>query len=399
MSTTFEIATLWRATPLATDQSKIGAAGLSIRQRKILTLLAEPMSAAQLASSLSLPLEDVNHALDRFAKLGFAQSVGPASAPFNPMQLRTTFGVQAAAGESSSRTPLIFGVSVAALALVAAAAWTLRGSSGASSAPTPTASNATAAQQKAPTPTGPADSADSAQPRSTASPTSARAPTLSTLAPLILSAPAAKVAPTTAADAAAARAAAANTAAAAAAEPPAPAPKKAGSTAATPAAASTAAADLAANALAALRIPATALASSGALTPATASVPTPAATTTASAAAAAPPIPALPVPTPTVALPTAVATNTPARLAPAAAREIKLVTRVEPQFPRGFDDASGTVRARLRVDSLGTVTGVEIVEANPPRVFDRNVRSALQQWRYEPTGEAFSTMAEIKFNR
>ena len=75
------------------------------------------------------------------------------------------------------------------------------------------------------------------------------------------------------------------------------------------------------------------------------------------------------------------------------------MTRVEPTFPRGFDTDSGTVRARLQVDARGTVTGVDIVEANPPRVFDRNVRAALQQWRYEPTGEAFSTLAEIKFSR
>ena len=50
-------------------------------------------------------------------------------------------------------------------------------------------------------------------------------------------------------------------------------------------------------------------------------------------------------------------------------------------------------------ESSGAVTGVEIVEANPRRVFDRAVSSALQQWRYEPTGEAFSTMAEISFSR
>ena len=86
------------------------------------------------------------------------------------------------------------------------------------------------------------------------------------------------------------------------------------------------------------------------------------------------------------------------RAAPVASG-IKLVNRVEPQFPRGADDNAGTVRARLQVDARGTVTAVDIVEANPPRVFDRNVRSALQQWRYEPTGEAFSTLAEIIFRR
>jgi outer membrane biosynthesis protein TonB len=42
---------------------------------------------------------------------------------------------------------------------------------------------------------------------------------------------------------------------------------------------------------------------------------------------------------------------------------------------------------------------VEIIESNPPRVFDRAVRNALQQWRYEPTGETFTVQAEINFSR
>jgi len=29
----------------------------------------------------------------------------------------------------------------------------------------------------------------------------------------------------------------------------------------------------------------------------------------------------------------------------------------------------------------------------------RAVRAALQQWRYEPTGEAFTTLAEVSFSR
>ena len=94
------------------------------------------------------------------------------------------------------------------------------------------------------------------------------------------------------------------------------------------------------------------------------------------------------------------ATTTPTKAAPAAAaREIKLVKRVEPTFPRGFDNDTGTVRAQLRVDARGTVTSVDIIEADPPGVFDRSVRNALQQWRYEPTGEAFSTLADIRFIR
>jgi periplasmic protein TonB len=85
--------------------------------------------------------------------------------------------------------------------------------------------------------------------------------------------------------------------------------------------------------------------------------------------------------------------------APAAAREGALVSRVEPGFPRGADVDRGTVRARLTVNATGAVTNVEIIEANPPRVFDRNVRSALSQWRYEGTGETQTKLVEVQFTR
>ena len=71
---------------------------------------------------------------------------------------------------------------------------------------------------------------------------------------------------------------------------------------------------------------------------------------------------------------------------------------LSPSSRAGVDADRGTVRTSASQRS-GAVTGVEIVESNPRRVFDRAVSAALQQWRYEPTGEAFSTMAEISFSR
>ncbi len=382
MSTSsFDTAALWSATTLATDQNKIGAAGLSVRQRKLLTLLSQPMSVSQLASSIALPVEEVHAALDRFARLGLVQSGEPA--PLDPMQLRATSGMNAAANESPSRMPMMIGIAVAALALVAAAAWMLRGGSPVSSpAQTQVASNAAPATPKAPTPTGSADSADTVLPKSAAvvpAPVAAPAPTPT--------APA-----TTPPNAAAARSAAALAAATPVVTAPAVPTKSASATpAATSAVAPTtvAATPAATNAAPASATAATALAPS--------TVPAQAAAT------AAPPI-AVPAPAPIAATPVVVAAAaptvaTPARAAPAPTREIKLITRVEPLFPRGSDTDKGTVRARLQVDARGTVTGVEILEANPPRVFDRTVRTALQQWRYEPTGESFTTLAEISFNR
>lgn len=360
---TLDTAALWSATSLAFDEKKIGAAGLSVRQRKLLTLLSQPASVSQLAQTIALPDEEVQTALERFAKLGLAQSDAPA--PFDPMQVRAS--KPAVVAEQPSRMPLFIGIGVAALALVAASTWLLRGGS-ASTVPTPSATSPAPTVQT-PTATGPSDNADTTLPRSAAPAPSA------TAASAAAATAAARVAPT-----------------------PTPAPAAA-ATVATKAAPATAPVTPAAANVAPTKNSATASTETAAA-PAVAA-PTPAQPVVAPAAAA----PAAAAPAPVVAPPPAatVATASPAaaapRPAPAASREIKLVSRVEPTFPRGIDADRGTVKARLQVDARGAVTAVEIVEANPPRVFDRTVRSALQQWRYEPTGEAFSTAAEISFTR
>ena len=77
----------------------------------------------------------------------------------------------------------------------------------------------------------------------------------------------------------------------------------------------------------------------------------------------------------------------------------RLLERVEPAYPRNVQYENGTVRARLSVNAAGAVTGVEIISANPPRVFDRSVSTALAQWKYEATGEASSKLVEVSFQR
>jgi len=390
MSTTFETTTLWSATALATDPNKIGAAGLSVRQRKLLTLLSQPMSVSQLASSIALPIEEVNTALDRFAKLGLAQSGEPA--PFDPMQLRSTSTANAASNESPSRMPMMIGIAVAALALVAALAWMLRGGSSSTlPAQTQVASNAVSTAAKAPTAIGSPDSADTALPKSAAVVPTPSTPTVAPAAAPAAATPVPAAAPPNIA-------AAARTAAAAAVASP---PSKSAS--ATPAKLPTTAPLTSTTQPANTSAPATAVVSAPANVPApvtttAAATPTTAATATTTAAA---PAPAPAVTTPAVVAAAAPTAAAPVRAAPAPAprREIKLINRVEPTFPRGSDNDKGTVRARLQVDARGNVTGVEIIEANPPRVFERTVRTALQQWRYEPTGEAFTTLAEISFSR
>lgn len=369
---TLDSAAVWSATPLAFDEKKIGAAGLSVRQRKLLTLLSQPASLPQLAQNIALPVEDVQAALERFAKLGFAQSSDQV--PLSPMQTQRR---SASAVEAPSRMPVMIGVAVATIVAIGAGAWSLRGS-GPSAASAPVA---TPAKAQAPTATGPSDTADNGLP----GPANKAAKAAPPATPAAVPPPA----PATSVNAAAkalpaetARPASPTTAAAAL-----PSPTKA---ATTPTIVPAAPSATVAPAAVAPTAPALTLATALPVAP----VAQPAAAPAVAAPAAAPIVAATQVAAAPVASPPAVV-----RPAPAAAREIKLVNRVEPTFPRGFESEKGTVRARLQVDARGAVTGVDIVEANPPRVFDRTVRTALQQWRYEPTGEAFSVIAEINFSR
>jgi protein TonB len=93
-----------------------------------------------------------------------------------------------------------------------------------------------------------------------------------------------------------------------------------------------------------------------------------------------------------------------ARPAPtsAPAPALRLVTRVDPEFPRealqaGVDQ--GTVKARMTLDASGGVTRVEILDSNPRRVFDRAVSRALSQWRYSEGAAGRTVEMEVAFKR
>ena len=90
----------------------------------------------------------------------------------------------------------------------------------------------------------------------------------------------------------------------------------------------------------------------------------------------------------------------PAPPKPAIRRGAVPIERVEPIYPReAIKDniASGKVVARLQVDEKGLVTNVTIVEANPRRVFDREVIKALSQWKFKPEGDRYIAEIEITF--
>jgi protein TonB len=78
------------------------------------------------------------------------------------------------------------------------------------------------------------------------------------------------------------------------------------------------------------------------------------------------------------------------------------VNRIDPEFPREATQAgasSGHVKARMTIDAVGEVTRVEVVEANPHRVFDRAVMRSLAQWRFNPGADGRSYEIQIDFRR
>jgi periplasmic protein TonB len=87
---------------------------------------------------------------------------------------------------------------------------------------------------------------------------------------------------------------------------------------------------------------------------------------------------------------------------PAVAAELKAISRDPPDFPKeAIADGlkSGIVSARIHVDARGNVSGVDILESQPPRVFDRAVRKALLRWQFEPSAASHTADVDIKFQR
>lgn len=62
------------------------------------------------------------------------------------------------------------------------------------------------------------------------------------------------------------------------------------------------------------------------------------------------------------------------------------LVRVEPQYPRqaAMRGQEGWVKLRFNITEIGDVDNVEILEAEPRRVFDAAARAAVLRWRYRP---------------
>lgn len=79
----------------------------------------------------------------------------------------------------------------------------------------------------------------------------------------------------------------------------------------------------------------------------------------------------------------------------------KVLKKVPPEFPAAATKksiTSGSVKARMNIGPDGKVVDVEILEAVPPRIFDRAVTDALMEWRFEGNGEKQTHEVKLVFN-
>ena len=86
----------------------------------------------------------------------------------------------------------------------------------------------------------------------------------------------------------------------------------------------------------------------------------------------------------------------------AAAGDAQIVSKIEPEFPREAVQAGiekGLVKARMTIDGSGEVTRVEVLEANPRRVFDRAVVKTLSQWRFNSGASGRVVEIDVNFGR
>jgi protein TonB len=79
----------------------------------------------------------------------------------------------------------------------------------------------------------------------------------------------------------------------------------------------------------------------------------------------------------------------------------KVLKKVPPEFPSAATKkgvTSGSVKAQIQIGPDGKVTDVVILEAAPPKLFDKAVIEALMEWRFEGSGEKQTHELKLVFN-
>lgn len=80
--------------------------------------------------------------------------------------------------------------------------------------------------------------------------------------------------------------------------------------------------------------------------------------------------------------------------------DAKVLKKVAPEYPNEAvkkNINNGSVRAKMTIAGDGKVSNVEVVEAEPKRIFDRAAVDALSQWKFEGTGAAQTHEVKLVF--
>ena len=62
------------------------------------------------------------------------------------------------------------------------------------------------------------------------------------------------------------------------------------------------------------------------------------------------------------------------------------IVRINPMYPRDaqFRGLEGWVKLEFTITEVGTVKNPKVIEADPPRVFNREALRAILKWKFKP---------------